>query len=310
MVQIGQAQIQHEVEGKSKITAVDKILEIKSTNANAWIDISNTIGITPVSKGYIGIYNGDNDVDFGTNNSSGKTHLVTQTIPRLTVASDGKVGIGVTDPDAKLEVDGQIKITGGSPGVNKVLVSDADGLASWAALPSSPPMTYAVGDFAQGGIVFWVDETGQHGLVCAKTDQSTSMRWYAGTYGNTQAKGDGPYSGEANTAIIISSQVAIGDDGNTYAARLCNELQITEVGGPTYGDWYLPSKEELNLIYQNKGTIDAVATANGGSVFADSFYWSSSELDAGDVWRQSFLSGNQDDVIKFSVNHVRAIRAF
>ena len=111
--------------------------------------------------------------------------------------------------------------------------------------------TYSVGDFAQGGIVFWVDETGQHGLVAAKEDQSTGVRWYAGTYGNTQAKGDGPFSGEANTSIIIAAQVAIGDDGSTYAARICNELQVTE-GGKTYGDWYLPSKEELNLMYQNK----------------------------------------------------------
>ena len=40
---------------------------------------------------------------------------------------------------------------------------------------------YQVGDFAQGGVVFWVDETGEHGLVCAKTDQSTAVRWYAGS---------------------------------------------------------------------------------------------------------------------------------
>ena len=105
--------------------------------------------------------------------------------------------------------------------------------------------TYSVGDFAYGGIVFWVDETGQHGLVCSKEDQSTAVRWFAGTNGNTQAKGDGPYAGEANTSIIIAAQVAIGDDGDTYAARICNELQVTD-GGKTYGDWYLPSKEELN----------------------------------------------------------------
>ena len=43
----------------------------------------------------------------------------------------GNVGIGVTDPDAKLEVNGQVKITGGSPGANKVLTSDVNGLASW-----------------------------------------------------------------------------------------------------------------------------------------------------------------------------------
>lgn len=37
--------------------------------------------------------------------------------------------------------------------------------------------TYSVGDFAYGGIVIWVDETGQHGLGCAKEDQSTGVRW-------------------------------------------------------------------------------------------------------------------------------------
>jgi len=45
--------------------------------------------------------------------------------------STGNVGIGTTAPGAKLEINGQIKITGGSPGANKVLTSDASGLASW-----------------------------------------------------------------------------------------------------------------------------------------------------------------------------------
>jgi len=169
--------------------------------------------------------------------------------------------------------------------------------------------TYSVGDFAQGGIVFWVDETGQHGLVCAKEDQSTGVRWYAGTYGNTQAKGDGPYAGEANTSIIIAAQVAIGDDGSTYAARICNELQITE-GGKTYGDWYLPSKAELNLMYQNKATIDATATSNSGSGFASAYYWSSTEYNNYNAWGQSFGHGAQNDFDKFYTGYVRAVLAF
>ncbi|PIF02252.1 MAG: hypothetical protein CR996_00745 [Draconibacterium sp.] len=170
--------------------------------------------------------------------------------------------------------------------------------------------SYSVGDFAQGGIVFWVDETGQHGLVAAKEDQSTGVRWYAGSYGKTQAKGDGPFAGEANTSIIIAVQAAIGDDGGTYAARICNELQIT-VGDKTYGDWYLPSKEELNLMYQNKATIDATAGVNGGSSFAiGPYYWCSSEWDVDGAWIQNFYNGSQTMTMKYYTARVRAVRAF
>jgi len=99
---------------------------------------------------------------------------------------------------------------------------------AWEAIGSSGPTTYSVGDFAQGGIVFWVDETGQHGLVCAKVDQSADIRWYAGTYGVTRATGDGPFSGELNTSIIISSQVSIGDNGNDYAAQIYKSLKVVK----------------------------------------------------------------------------------
>jgi hypothetical protein len=48
------------------------------------------------------------------------------------VYDDGtNVGIGTATPGAKLEVAGNIKITDGTQGANKILTSDADGLASW-----------------------------------------------------------------------------------------------------------------------------------------------------------------------------------
>ena len=171
--------------------------------------------------------------------------------------------------------------------------------------------TYSVGDFAHGGIVFWVDETGQHGLVCAKEDQSTGVRWHAGTFGNTRAYGNGLYAGKTNTSIIIAAQVAIGDDGNTYAARICNELQITESGN-TYGDWYLPSREELALMYQNRASINATATANGGSSFVNAFYWSSTEENNTNyAWVHDYTSGSNSYISQKNTSHrVRAIRAF
>ncbi|MBL7764728.1 MAG: hypothetical protein JNJ58_01440, partial [Chitinophagaceae bacterium] len=49
------------------------------------------------------------------------------------------VGIGTQSPGARLEVAGQVKITGGLPGAGKVLTSDATGLADWQTLPLGPP---------------------------------------------------------------------------------------------------------------------------------------------------------------------------
>lgn len=204
------------------------------------------------------------------------------------------------DPDGsetKVTAGTNVNITGTGTNANPYVV-DASGA-----------ITYSVGDFAHGGIVFWVDETGQHGLVAAKQDQSNEVRWYAGTYGFTQANGDGPYAGKANNSIIIAAQVAIGDDGLTYAARICNELQITE-NGKKYADWYLPSKEELNLMYQNKATINAAAIANGGSSFASPAYWSSTENGSFGAWEQGFGSGNQYGGSKGSTSGVRAVRSF
>ncbi len=52
-------------------------------------------------------------------------------IMRVIIEPSGNVGIGITNPGAKLEVAGQVKITGGSPGDGRVLTSDADGLGNW-----------------------------------------------------------------------------------------------------------------------------------------------------------------------------------
>lgn len=196
-------------------------------------------------------------------------------------------------------------------GANYTITGDQQFLSVPFALHSKTAetaVTYSVGDFMMGGIIFWLDESGQHGLICAKEDQNTGVRWYAGTNTYTMARGDGPYSGIINTAIIIANQ-GNGDDGN-YAARVCNELQITE-GGKTYGDWYLPSKGELYLMYLNKSMIDSTATANGGNAFfTNENYSSSTEGDYSHYWAKPFNSTLQWLSSKYGPTKVRAIRAF
>ncbi|PIK16078.1 tail fiber domain-containing protein [Halobacteriovorax sp. JY17] len=74
------------------------------------------------------------DHEFEFLNASAQTATINTDIAltsRLKISQTGNVGIGVADPDAKLEINGQIKITGGGIGAGKVLTSDADGLASW-----------------------------------------------------------------------------------------------------------------------------------------------------------------------------------
>jgi hypothetical protein len=56
-------------------------------------------------------------------------------LERLSILDAGNVGIGTTNPGAKLEINGQLKITGGLPGAGKILESDATGLARWVDKP-------------------------------------------------------------------------------------------------------------------------------------------------------------------------------
>jgi hypothetical protein len=82
---------------------------------------------------------------------AGDTAATTGGAEAMRINSAGNVGIGTTTPVAKLEVAGQVKITGGTPGAGRVLTSDANGLATWLApavgSESDPKVTaYATGN--------------------------------------------------------------------------------------------------------------------------------------------------------------------
>ena len=191
--------------------------------------------------------------------------------------------------------------------IGKVLTGYVSGAGTVAAtdnilqaiqkLNGNNPAHY-IGESYGGGIVFYVYDNGQHGLIAATADQSTGIRWYGGSYTNTRARADGVGAGLKNTAIIIANQGPV--DGNAFAATVCNEYSVI-VGGVTYGDWYLPSKYELNLLYLQKSVV-------GG--FANDAYWSSSEYSSDSAWYQYFGNGNQYGTSKNGTPYVRAIRAF
>ena len=74
------------------------------------------------------------------------------------------------------------------------------------------------------------------------------------------------------------------------AVKVCGEL----------GDgWRLPTKSELNYLYENKDKI-------GG--FKKEYYWSSTEFDDDSSWDQGFYSGFQFHHLKSSISNVRAVR--
>jgi hypothetical protein len=98
-----------------------------------------------------------------------------------------------------------------------------------------------VGQSYQGGIIAYIDATGKHGLIAAPQDQSNGIQWSNGeSFLVTTETAIG--TGKNNTARIVQMQ------GNgAYAAKLCADLVLNG-----YSDWFLPSTDELNMLYQNR----------------------------------------------------------
>jgi hypothetical protein len=161
----------------------------------------------------------------------------------------------------------------------------------------------AIGDTYGGGIVFYLDGNGG-GLIAAPTDQSTGAQW--GCYGTSISGADGTAigTGAQNTLDIINASCT-SNNGSPTAADICANLTL---GG--YSDWFLPSKDELNLMFFNIGKGNTLGLGNIGG-FTTNYYWSSSEYNNIYAWLQQFGGGYPSGANKvFPTPSVRAFRAF
>ena len=171
-------------------------------------------------------------------------------------------------------------------------------------------ITYKVGDYynvnGKQGVVFWVDETGQHGKIVSLTE--SILQWASDE--TEQKRLIGAYD-ENNGANNMAKVKQILDWEPKYPAfKWCADL----------GEgWYLPAIEELKIFALDKSVHDAVnkTLATKGVELANigdsRWYWSSTEsVSTGHfcAWRVGMNGGYTGIDDKYDTNYVRAVSAF
>jgi hypothetical protein len=160
-----------------------------------------------------------------------------------------------------------------------------------------------IGEEYAGGIVFYLDATSLHGMVVSKANLSnggTGWGCYCQDIKNTKAEVG---TGSNNTKEMLRQCPFVQNNG-AQAAKIADDY-ISE--GKT--DWFLPSKDELNLIYLN------VHKTGVGSFSTTVPYWSSTQASygscgiSGGAWTQNFGTGQQIQEYKAGYAGTGAIRA-
>jgi hypothetical protein len=165
--------------------------------------------------------------------------------------------------------------------------------------------TYALRDIGPAGGYIFYDKgyysSGWRYLEAAPVSTEwTDKQWgsYGTSIGGTET---GIGTGQSNTTIIVTWLNSHSETNR--AAQLCDALVY---GG--YSDWFLPSKDELNLMYTNLKVYGVGGFYINYELIG---YYSSSETPGGiGVYTQQFDDGSMIPSPKDHLGWVRAVRAF
>lgn len=203
-----------------------------------------------------------------------------------------------------------------------VISEDVTVYAKWTWSPLPPPATYAIGDRGPScvGKIFYIENAldGTYGWEMAPPDwylssdhpsQATDPYavWIDGTevdeWGNAiiQSTLNGNTSTAFGTGLANSNAIVAQEGHVNSAAKMCRDYR-----GGGFDDWFLPSQEELALLFAKKD----VKRSGGFYDADDEGYWSSSEYGANDSWSQYFVSGRQTGTRKGQQRFVRPVRRF
>ena len=163
-----------------------------------------------------------------------------------------------------------------------------------------------LGNYALGGVIFYIDETLNHGLVVALNDNE-SGEWGCSDEEILNANDSTLGSGYRNTLAILASDCEPAGISAIIAAYSASTF-ISE--DTLINNWYLPSIDELKLLYQEREWIDDSLTVYNGKRFENTTYWSSTQSGTDKAKSLSFGNGSTKSSYKVSVNEVRSIRAF
>ncbi|MCX6277873.1 MAG: hypothetical protein NT004_07235 [Bacteroidetes bacterium] len=122
-------------------------------------------------------------------------------------------------------------------------------------------VNFSIGQIAGGGVVFYVDTTGMHGMIAAQFDAGSQLWGCDSTLIGINAQHLGFMEGDLNTTAIVAAC------NGPSAAKMCDTLSLNG-----YTDWFLPSADELDSIIVHGNVISGL--------IPNTWYWSSSEWDA------------------------------